>query len=57
MEIHILMTEETLCGSDPLDALSIPSDLDGDSICDALDEDVDGDGVSNAQDMYPSDAM
>ncbi|MBT3652574.1 MAG: hypothetical protein HN541_04635, partial [Euryarchaeota archaeon] len=39
--------EEGNCISDSLDAISIPSDLDGDLTCDALDEDIDGDGLLN----------
>ena len=39
--------EESNCISDSLDAISIPSDLDGDLTCDALDEDIDGDGLLN----------
>ena len=39
--------DETNCETDPLDATSLISDLDGDSICDALDDDVDGDGLLN----------
>ena len=39
--------DEVTCASDPLDANSAPSDLDGDSICDALDDDIDGDGLLN----------
>ena len=39
--------EEDLCGSDSLDNMSMPTDLDGDTICDGQDPDVDGDGLSN----------
>tara|TARA_B100001778_G_scaffold37974_1_gene27529 strand:- start:1704 stop:4598 length:2895 start_codon:yes stop_codon:yes gene_type:complete len=35
------------CVSDPLDVTSVPRDLDGDFICNELDEDVDGDGLLN----------
>jgi len=35
------------CNSDPNDIASIPSDLDNDGICDAQDEDIDGDGYLN----------
>ncbi|RZD35272.1 MAG: hypothetical protein CXT72_04365 [Methanobacteriota archaeon] len=46
---------ETACGTDPLDALSIPSDLDNDTWCDFLDPDDDGDGVADIADAYPAD--
>ena len=48
--------DEYACGSDPNDNTSIPSDIDADGICDPLDEDMDGDGVDNANDTFPSDA-
>ena len=35
------------CVSDPLDVTSVPRDLDGDFICNELDDDVDGDGLLN----------
>ena len=38
-------TVETNCGSDPLNATDYPGDIDADGICDALDQDTDGDGV------------
>ncbi|MFO0748826.1 MAG: OmpA family protein [Myxococcota bacterium] len=41
--------EETLCGSDPLDKLSVPTDTDHDSQCDAVDTDDDGDGFPDTQ--------
>ena len=44
-------TVETECGSDPLDATSTPTDLDGDGTCDALDLDTDGDGYLNADEV------
>ena len=40
----------------PLDATSIPSDMDGDLTCDALDSDRDGDSYSNSADVFPDDA-
>ena len=41
-------TAETLCNSDPFDAMSLPTDdLDGDMICDTQDNDIDGDGLDN----------
>ena len=39
--------------SDHLDNTSTPLDLDSDFICDALDEDVDGDGYTNFDDYFP----
>jgi hypothetical protein len=39
--------EELLCGSDNLDASDIPIDMDYDWLCDALDDDLDNDGVPN----------
>jgi predicted flap endonuclease-1-like 5' DNA nuclease len=42
-----LDTFENDCGSDSLNATSIPLDMDGDEICDGLDEDIDGDGIFN----------
>jgi len=38
---------EDACGSDSLDANSIPNDMDGDTICDGDDDDKDGDGIDN----------
>ena len=38
---------ENNCGSDTLDANDNPSDMDGDTICDLLDPDIDGDGLNN----------
>ena len=48
--------DEISCGSDPNDNSSIPSDTDADGVCDYLDEDIDGDGVDNANDSFPEDA-
>jgi len=47
--------DEYSCGSDPFDNSSIPSDIDADGLCDGLDEDMDGDGVDNANDTFPED--
>jgi len=47
---------ETACGTDPQDNTSVPGDIDGDGICDALDSDTDGDGVIDSQDAFPDDA-
>ncbi|MDA0715066.1 MAG: putative Ig domain-containing protein [archaeon] len=38
---------EDACNSDSKNATSIPEDMDGDSICDGEDLDMDGDGVDN----------
>ena len=42
-----LDTREIDCLSDPLNATDMPQDLDMDGICDALDDDIDGDGLFN----------
>ena len=49
-------SEEEDCGSDTLDADSVPADYDGDMICDKLDTDDDGDGVVDTLDAFPFDA-
>jgi hypothetical protein len=41
--------------SDPLDPTDMPSDMDGDYRCDALDGDRDGDRVNNDLDAFPDD--
>ena len=46
---------EVDCGTDPYDANSTPADTDGDGICDAIDDDIDGDGVGNDLDEMPMD--
>ena len=43
------------CGTDPYDNASFPTDTDGDGECDALDEDIDGDGIGNDLDEMPLD--
>ncbi|MDG9925148.1 MULTISPECIES: thrombospondin type 3 repeat-containing protein [unclassified Pseudomonas] len=45
---------ETLAGTDPNNAASVPADQDKDGIPDSLDSDLDGDGVANDQDAFPS---
>ena len=45
---------EIQVGTDPEDGNSVPADMDGDFIPDVLDNDIDGDGVPNAQDMNPT---
>jgi hypothetical protein len=42
-------SEEIECGSDPLDSASLPSNIDGDDLCDAMDDD-DNDGPLANQD-------
>ncbi len=46
---------EVTWSSDPLNSTSTPTDLDGDFIVDALDDDKDGDGVLDKDDAYPLD--
>ncbi|MDA9363964.1 gliding motility-associated C-terminal domain-containing protein [Flavobacteriaceae bacterium] len=48
--------DELVCESDPLDASSMASDIDGDTIPDCVDEDIDGDGCLNSEDVFPRDA-
>lgn len=45
--------DETLCGFDPLDSTSYPSDMDADGIVNCLDDDLDGDGIFNDLDNAP----
>ena len=40
--------DEVNCGSDPLNATDSPIDLNGDGVCDNLDDDWDDDGIPNA---------
>ena len=49
-------TMENSCGTDPLNASSVPEDLDGDFECDEYDFDIDGDTVFNSADAFPRDA-
>ncbi|MGB2278293.1 MAG: putative Ig domain-containing protein [Candidatus Poseidoniaceae archaeon] len=42
-----LDTLETSCGSSTVDATDTPQDYDGDTICDLMDPDMDGDGLNN----------
>jgi gliding motility-associated-like protein len=46
---------ELVCESDPLNASSMASDIDGDTIPDCVDEDIDGDGCLNSEDTFPRD--
>ncbi|DAC25457.1 MAG TPA: hypothetical protein HA330_04670, partial [Candidatus Thalassarchaeaceae archaeon] len=50
-----LDTREAECGSDRFDANSLPIDSDQDGTCDGIDQDRDGDGVSNINDAFPAD--
>ena len=50
-----LDTREAECGSDRFDANSMPIDSDEDGTCDGIDQDRDGDGVSNIVDAFPGD--
>ena len=43
------------CGSSPVLASEMPSDNDGDELCDALDVDDDNDGVNDTDDLWPLD--
>jgi uncharacterized repeat protein (TIGR01451 family) len=49
-------SDELTCGSDPLDAGSVPSDFDGDFIPDCVDTDDDNDGVPDDEDAFPYDS-
>ncbi len=46
---------EAALGTDPLNALSHPADMDQDNIPDDQDPDIDGDGVANEADAFPYD--
>ncbi|MFL2972569.1 MAG: hypothetical protein ACJZ4Q_02645, partial [Candidatus Thalassarchaeaceae archaeon] len=44
--------KEIACGTDPLDDTDTPADLDGDDLCDEIeDDDNDGDGYSNSDEV------
>ena len=44
-------SDEADCGTDPIDATSVPTDTNGDGVCDALEsDDTDGDGIANEYD-------
>ena len=49
-------TQEIDCGTDQADNSDEPDDMDGDGICDILDDDIDGDGTSNTNDAFPQDS-
>ena len=46
---------EDVCGSNPMDGMSIPTDTDGDGTCDEIDTDDDEDGVPDSDDWAPLD--
>ena len=48
-------TAEISCGTDSLNASSIPTDTDGDGICDTRDPDDDNDGYLDSNDSFPLD--
>ncbi len=48
--------DEGVCGTDPLDNGSVPTDTDGDGLCDnGVDDDDDNDGTPDALDAFPFD--
>jgi len=47
---------EVTCGSDPLNANSLPPDTDQDGSCNAVDGDDDNDGFADVADAFPLDA-
>ena len=52
-----LDTVEVELGTDPLNEVSFPADLDGDGTPDALDDDIDNDGTPNGADAFPLDPL
>ena len=46
-------SDEVTCGSDSLDNASVPSDNDGDMVCDVMDLDDDNDGTEDSLDAFP----
>ncbi|NNM13628.1 MAG: GlyGly-CTERM sorting domain-containing protein [Gammaproteobacteria bacterium] len=49
--------DELICGTDPLSNTDIPTDTDGDGMCDnGVDNDDDNDGVADTEDAFPLDA-
>jgi hypothetical protein len=46
---------EPNCGTDPMDAFSVPADNDGDNDCDVTDGDDDNDGTIDIDDAFPLD--
>ena len=49
-------TAEAACGTDSLNATSVPVDTDGDGICNTVDTDDDGDGYLDVDDAFPLDS-
>ena len=47
--------DENSCGTDPMDPVSVPSDIDSDGLCDQVDDDKDGDGYDNNVDAFDQD--
>jgi len=47
--------DETVCGTDPNDASSVPADNDGDGSPDCIDSDDDNDGTPDTEDAFPLD--
>ena len=43
------------CGTDPMDPVSVPSDIDSDGLCDQVDDDKGGDGYDNNVDAFDQD--
>jgi len=48
-----LDSEEIACSQSPIDASSMPTDTDGDEICNNLDNDDDDDGYLDVEDAFP----
>jgi hypothetical protein len=48
-------SDEAACGTDALDANSVPADFEGDHICDIMDTDDDNDGYDDDVDAFPQD--
>lgn len=47
---------EADCGTNSTDNNSVPEDLDNDGLCNALDDDDDGDGYLDENDIFPNDS-
>ena len=55
MEMLLKTLMKMSCGSDSLDPESVPLDTDEDGTCDELDNDDDGDGILDTEDVFPLD--